>query len=232
MSSWRYNRNGRPSDPVDQPTLEGLLKEGTLPPDTLVWREGMPEWAKAHTVPELAAATTPPSTATTALVSVPPAAEMPPHSQKTTSQQGPSPSPEPAQQGGGSPPPLVGLPSASAGISTENADIEQNRVFAVLAYIGILFLVPLLAAPKSRFARYHTNQGIVLFIANIVASVATIILIFVPFVGCVSGILAFALPVASLVFMILGIVNAASGLYKPLPLIGHYELMKSDPGSF
>jgi hypothetical protein len=31
--------------------------------------------------------------------------------------------------------------------------------------------------------------------------------------------------------MILGIVNAASGLYKPLPLIGHYELMKSDPGS-
>ncbi len=232
MSPWRYNRNGQPSDPIDQPALEGLLKNGMLPPDTLVWREGMAEWTKATTVPELATAITPSPAETTAILPVPPVLETPPHSQQPTG--GPknsSPSPKPAQLAGGTPPPPIGLPPASVGISAENTDIEQNRVFAVLAYIGILFLVPLLAAPKSRFARYHTNQGIVLFIANIAASVATILLLFVPFVGCVGGILAVALPAASLVFMILGIVNAASGLYKPLPLIGHYELMKSDPGS-
>ena len=37
-------------------------------------------------------------------------------------------------------------------------DINDNKGMSVLAYIGILFLIPLLACPNSRFARYHTNQ--------------------------------------------------------------------------
>lgn len=41
----------------------------------------------------------------------------------------------------------------------EQEDINQNKVMAVLAYIGILVLVPLLAAPNSKYARYHVNQG-------------------------------------------------------------------------
>ncbi len=229
MSPWRYNRNGRPSDPVDQTTLEGLLKAGTLPPDTLVWREGMPDWVKATSLPEFASAFTPPTAATTAIVSVPAGAEMPPRPKPATEDPASSPQPETAPPSAAAPPPPIGLPPGSSGVSAESMDIDQNRIFAVLAYIGILFLVPLLAAPKSRFARYHTNQGVVLFIANVIASVATVILVFVPFVGCVSGILAVALPVTSLVFMILGVVNAASGLYKPLPLIGHYELMPIEP---
>ena len=49
----------------------------------------------------------------------------------------------------------------------EQEDINQNKVMAVLAYIGILVLVPLLAAPNSKYARYHANQGLLLFIAEI-----------------------------------------------------------------
>lgn len=48
----------------------------------------------------------------------------------------------------------------------EQEDINQNKVMAVLAYIGILVLVPLLAAPNSKYARYHVNQGLLLFIAG------------------------------------------------------------------
>ena len=50
----------------------------------------------------------------------------------------------------------------------ETLDIEHNKIFAVLAYIGVLFPPLLLAAPRSRFARYHTNQGIVLFLSILV----------------------------------------------------------------
>lgn len=44
-------------------------------------------------------------------------------------------------------------------------DVNGNKVFGILAYIGILFLVPLFAAKDSQYARFHTNQGLVLFIA-------------------------------------------------------------------
>jgi uncharacterized membrane protein len=119
----------------------------------------------------------------------------------------------------GSPPPVMSADS-------DTADIEKNKVFAVLAYIGILFLVPLLAAPQSRFARYHTNQGVVLFIAAILASAASVFLMFIPFVGCFAAFLPLVVGVGTFVLMVLGIVNAASGQYKPLPLIGHFELIK------
>ena len=56
-------------------------------------------------------------------------------------------------------------------------DIENNTVMAVLAYI--IFLIPLLAAKDSPYAKYHTNQGIVLFltavIINIIGSIIPII---------------------------------------------------------
>lgn len=54
----------------------------------------------------------------------------------------------------------------------DSKDITDNKVMAVLAYIGILFLIPLLAAPNSRFARFHANQGLVLFLAEVVLGAA------------------------------------------------------------
>lgn len=44
---------------------------------------------------------------------------------------------------------------------TELQDAQENKGMAVLAYL--IFLIPLLAAKESKFARYHTNQGLVLF---------------------------------------------------------------------
>ena len=94
---------------------------------------------------------------------------------------------------------------------------------AVLAYIGILFLIPLLAAKDSKFARFHANQGLILFLAGIVASIASGILVWIPVIGWLISIL---LSIALLVFMILGIVNAAQGKAKELPLIGGIKILQ------
>ena len=122
-------------------------------------------------------------------------------------------------------PGVAGPPPAAPPLS-DAADIEQNKVYAILAYIGLLFLVPLLAAPNSKFARYHTNQGIVLFIAILITMAGSMVLAMIPIIGCVAALLPIVIGGAAIVFMILGIVNAASGQYKPLPMIGHYQLLK------
>ena len=46
----------------------------------------------------------------------------------------------------------------------EQEDIQNNKTMAILAYIGILVLIPIFAAKESKFARFHANQGLVLLI--------------------------------------------------------------------
>lgn len=111
------------------------------------------------------------------------------------------------------------------------ADIEQNKVMAILAYLGWLVLIPIFAAPNSKFARYHANQGLVLAIAEIGWSVVTGILKAI--LGLISAQLAsvvgFVLGIANLVFLVgtvLGIVNAANGKAKELPIIGKFKILK------
>lgn len=98
-------------------------------------------------------------------------------------------------------------------------DIAKNKVMAILSYIGLLFLVPLLAAKDSPFARYHANQGIVLFIVQLIGTAATQIPYAGPFIGSVIN-------VFTLVFAIIGIVNAYKGKAKELPLIGRFRILK------
>ena len=96
-------------------------------------------------------------------------------------------------------------------------DIEKNKVMAVLAYI--LFFIPLLAAKDSKFARFHTNQGLVLFLGGIIASVVAVI----PVIGWIVA------PIAGLVITVLaviGIINALNGKAKELPVIGKFKILK------
>ncbi|OGU11093.1 MAG: hypothetical protein A2X61_00265 [Ignavibacteria bacterium GWB2_35_12] len=104
-------------------------------------------------------------------------------------------------------------------------DIEQNKTMAILAYI--IWLVPLIAANQSKFARYHTNQGIVLWICIvafwIVIAIITAILpwTFYLTIGIVFSLLWIAVWIFSLVCIIMGILTASKGEAKPLPLIGN-----------
>lgn len=94
------------------------------------------------------------------------------------------------------------------------ADVEKNKAFAVVAYIWILFLVPMLAAKDSPYARFHAWQGLTLFIAWVVVRVIGWVL---PY--SLSGV-SWLLSLGLLALMIIGIVNAAQGRGRPLPLIG------------
>ena len=119
------------------------------------------------------------------------------------------------------------MPTASATtdpLMSDTADAEQNKVMGILAYIGILFIVPMLAAKESRFAMYHANQGLVLFLFSLAIGLANVVGGIIPVIGWFV-ILPLA-GIASLVFAIMGIINAANGQMKPLPLIGGISILK------
>ena len=110
-------------------------------------------------------------------------------------------------------------------------DAQDNKVMGILAYLGILVLVPILAAKESPFARFHANQGLVLIIAVIALSICTAILgAILGFISLTLGIIVYLLNLAVslgwLVFAILGIINAAKGEMKELPIIGKYKILK------
>ncbi len=109
-------------------------------------------------------------------------------------------------------------------------DINTNKGMAILAYFGPLVFIPIFAAKGSKFARYHSNQGLLLLIAavawGIVYSIINSILLAISWrlytVSSIIGIL-------SLVFFVLfiiGILNASNGRAKELPVIGKFKLLK------
>jgi uncharacterized membrane protein len=90
-----------------------------------------------------------------------------------------------------------------------------KNLTAILSYIGILFLVPLLACKDNAFAQFHAKQGLVLFIAEI----ATMFIAWIPILGWLIGVIAWIL---WLVLSIIGIVNVVGGKQVPLPIIGKF----------
>lgn len=101
----------------------------------------------------------------------------------------------------------------------DTKDIEDNKVYAILAYIGILCLVPILAAKDSKFAQFHANQGLILFICGIAGSIVARIPIF-------GWIIYPVVSIGIIVLAIMGIVSASKGEMKELPIIGSIKILK------
>jgi len=105
--------------------------------------------------------------------------------------------------------------------NSESKDVKENKAIAAIAYLGILFLVPLLAAKDSPFAQYHAKQGLILFIASLCGFFIGLIFGFIPIINLLIWIIIMALIFA---LFLIGLFNALNGKTKPLPVIG--ELAK------
>ena len=109
-------------------------------------------------------------------------------------------------------------------------DIDQSAFFAPIAYLGVLFFVPILARPKSAFAKYHANQGLLLLLTTIVAYIAIILIgLLLNLVGLwfFTIFLFFVYNLFMIALMIVGAYNASSGYAKELPLVGRIRIIKA-----
>ena len=95
--------------------------------------------------------------------------------------------------------------------SSADSDAEINKGISVLCYFGPLFLIPYLTRRNSDFVRFHSNQGLLLLLANIVMSV----------IGW-EGIGA----IYTIYCMVKGIKSVIKGEKKEIPFIGSIRLLK------
>lgn len=123
--------------------------------------------------------------------------------------------------------PVAKAAPPAAGYTAE--DIEKNKVMAALAYL--LFFLPLVACPDSKFGRFHANQGLLVLIASvgggIVIAILSAILTLISWRLIIIGSLLYTVfYIAIAVLVVLGIINAVNGKAKELPLIGHIKIIK------
>ena len=115
----------------------------------------------------------------------------------------------------------------------QQEDVRQNKVMGVLSYLGILVFVPLIAGNKqSPYVRFHTNQGLVLFIASVIVELldGRWIWGFHSMINFGGSWFSWIFDICSLVlfvFMIVGIVYACKGERKELPVIGQIKILKN-----
>ena len=120
-------------------------------------------------------------------------------------------------------------------------DVKKNRSIAWLAYLGIFLLIPLFVRKSSQFCKYHVKQGALLLCVNIVYFIVTQIFlgiigtvfpghvyyyVYVPSAIYSAFSLIFSLgSIFFLVISIFGIVYAATGQYKRVPVFGRIKIL-------
>ena len=115
--------------------------------------------------------------------------------------------------------------------NVSSKDVEEGKVCAILSYllIGIIWYFADEKMKKNGFAKFHAKQGLVLLVAAIIYNIALgIVLGAILFPMMFSGVgwgifsilrLLYYIP---LVFTVIGIINAANGNEKELPIIGNF----------
>lgn len=126
---------------------------------------------------------------------------------------------------------------------TPDMDVQQSKGIAWLSYMGLLFLIPMFVRRQSDYTRFHVKQGVTLFAVELAYGVTYGILMAIInaiFPGhytysylyylpsyyvhsSVYNVFSFLLGLGYIFFLvvaIIGIVNAATGKRKELPLIG------------
>lgn len=127
---------------------------------------------------------------------------------------------------------------------------DNSKLFCILSYIGILWLVGLLVNPEKNMpkVRFHVGQGIILTITEVALGIAAGILNTIigfifrteatllgvglgyyelsGFGSFLTGLISFAASAAGIALMVVGIVNVVKGKDQHLPIIGKFAFYK------
>ena len=106
------------------------------------------------------------------------------------------------------------------------ADIEKNKNMGGLAYI--LFFLPLISCPDSKYARFHANQGLILLILGVAAELVVRLLasLLTWRLSLITSLIRTVVRLAILALGIVGLLNGFSGKAKELPFIGAFRILK------
>jgi len=97
--------------------------------------------------------------------------------------------------------------------SIQDSQIVDGKVFAILAYLSILCIIPLVFKRDNLFALKHAKQGLVLFLGEVAVFIVHIILgLWFLKVGMfILGVLSF-----------IGLISSVQGREIELPIVSHF----------
>ena len=117
------------------------------------------------------------------------------------------------------PPPSYTPPPPPAGTPPPGAASPNRGLMLVLAYLGILAVIPLVVEKNDPEVQWHAKHGLVLLVCEIILGILIgIITHFVPFAGCVLWLI---WPLI-FIFHIFLIVKAVNGQRILIPGISEY----------
>lgn len=117
-------------------------------------------------------------------------------------------------------------PVTQAPQATANDGVSEHKLWAIVGYIlPFLFFIPMLdeKSKNNAFARFHANQQLTLLAIGLGVYIVTNILLGMFMFG-----LFFIMPlinIALLVLVVLGVIHAAQGEMKELPVVGKISLL-------
>ncbi len=104
------------------------------------------------------------------------------------------------------------------------APVVEDRTVAILSYITIIgFIVAIVmhGSKKTQLGSYHLRQVLGLIVTGVGFGLCVIVLAFIPFIGWLAIMVGW---LSLLVCVIMGLIAAASGQMKPVPVLGeHYQ---------
>lgn len=127
----------------------------------------------------------------------------------------PSSTPPPPPPGGGAPPPPAG---------TGPGDSDR-QLMIVLAYLWVLVLIPYLTKKEDEEVQWHSRQGIVLSVAELVVYVVLTVLTSLPAIGCIVVFLWAPVFLIALVVRIIALLKGVQGERWAIPLVSDYTSM-------
>jgi uncharacterized membrane protein len=120
------------------------------------------------------------------------------------------------------PPPAAPPPPRSPEVVSEN-----RKIMIVLAYLGLLALIPLLVEKDDREVQWHAKHGLVLTVVEVVVFIGLQVLIMIlgavsGGLGCIFGLLVPIFLLAVLIVHILCIVKGLNGQRFVIPGISEF----------
>jgi uncharacterized membrane protein len=217
MSEWYYAENNEQKGPINESELKEKLAANKLPADSLVWSDGMDNWTPANQVAAFSFRAPPAPAKVQPSATPAPAAATDPAAPALGNPESTQPIDVSA---------LFGKPEA---LEVTVEDAEKYKLIGILAYVPLLFWLPLVAAKDSPFAKYHANQAFILFIISLslwfVLTVLSLTCGFLfSFLSTLISLLEVVVLIPIVVLIVLGIINAASGKCVPLPVIGGIKI--------
>lgn len=107
---------------------------------------------------------------------------------------------------------------------TPVAPATEDRTVAILAYITIIgFVIAIVMhnSKKTALGAFHLRQVLGLFVTGVAFGICAIVLAFIPILGWLAIFLGWLGLVA---LLIMGLIGAATGQLKPVPVLGqHYQ---------